>query len=260
MKKILMTLLSAVMAVSLAGCSSPENALEVQGSFSSSALNSKNATNTPSDSENSLSSSDNNPINGANSNILADLEEQYKLSIKEIKLELETVYSKIGDTYEGLIANKQAINDWCNLVLNRSEELFDKTLKESVNCYKLISATFNHQDGYEAYDALEDVYDEVYDSYLEQFYERIYDGAFDEIYEKYYDGVFDEAYESGVNYSEWSSNRSDFYKLWSNTRSKFYKKWSNCRSDFYKQWSKCRSHFYKNDYDVDSFLSNWGDI
>lgn len=164
-------------------------------------------------------------------------------AINTIAMEYETLKADIT-TYAEYVTNVSKIEAFYEKIEKTSEQIANQLCQHSVTYAEKIMNSGMSTD--EMYDALDGIYDGIYDDAGDILYNGIYDGILDDAYNDFYDGVLDDRDES-VSYSEWSKARSDEYKMWSNTRSDCYKQWSNMRSDVYGFWSDMRSKMYSDD-------------
>lgn len=198
-----------------------------------------------------VSQADDNSLSG----ILAGIQEDFDATIQYLQDELDKVYEATGDTYEGYVANKQSLSDWYGAVIEESTALYERTRVSEAAYYKLVAETVDHGDRDAMGDALDGFYDSVYDDMMDDYYDDIYDDLMDDVYDAYYDGILDDAYDT-VDYSEWSTARSECYREWSDSRSAIYRLWSDTRSGYYRDWSEMRHGFiWSDNYDVDAILA-----
>lgn len=88
----------------------------------------------------------------------------------------------------------------------------------------------------EKYDALEDLYDIIYDDACGEVYDLIYDDLMGDVYDAFYDGVVSDGYDY-TGYEQWSDAMSEAYDMWSDSLSDVYDEWSDALSDIYDFWS-----------------------
>lgn len=201
--------------------------------------------------ENESKEGDNNTLDG----ILAGITLDYETTIQKLTTEMENVFVSVGDTYDGYVANAQLVLDWYELVLTEEKDLFARTENSMIACYKLIAATADPED-YDSWDdAMDEVYDVVYEDAMDEFYDAIYEDAMDEMYDTYYDGIIDDASET-VDYGDWLDVRSDFYEDWLDVRSDVYDDWLDIRSDFYDTWLDVKDEFYDDNFDMEAFFAD----
>lgn len=163
--------------------------------------------------------------------------------------EKEKVFSTVGDTYDGYLANIQAIQDWYDLAVSETEGLGERLREQGREYYQAVVDNVDVSDDREVEKAKDDFYDLVYEDAFEDYYDAIYEDALEEFYDTYYDGVIADAQDT-TPYDEWSDVRSSAYDAWSEARSGVYDAWTDARSDLYDDYSDITSAFYNNDFDV----------
>ena len=167
---------------------------------------------------------------------------------------LAELFTDVGTTYADYQKNKGLIDEWIDLVLTESDNLFSRTKVNSIAYFKLVAADPDHKYREFCEEALDNYYNTVYDDAMDDYYDSLYDDAMDDLYDQYYDGILDDAYKS-IEYEEWSDASSECYKIWSSASSAIYQKWSSESSYIYGLWSAMNSAFCWNDnYDVDAII------
>ncbi len=259
MKKNLTTAIAAILAVSLTGCSllKRENSSAETGlsSVTTSSTRSASSDKISSDTESSSSSGD--ALTGVafSSDIPRELEQQYKSTVDKLKQELENTYSVVGDTYDSYVENKQAINDWYDLVKNESDKLFYDTLAKSIEYYKALAASEDREEYKIVNKAFDELYDAVDGDCMDYLYDEVYSGLFDDLHDKYYKHVLDDS-DVTDDYGAWLDEYTGFYSDWLDAYSGFYGEWLDAHSDFYGDWLNVESGFYSKNFDVDSLIEN----
>lgn len=175
------------------------------------------------------------------------------IAVKDVKESVATLNAE----YEGL---KAKINTYANYLANADEmetfyaKIYDTNYSLCVGMYEYSldyaeSIIYSDMSNDEKYDALQELYDSIYDDAGGEIYDGIYDGILDDIYDDFYDGLLDDAYDNNEysEYSEWSEARSNEYGWWSDTRSDVYEDWSDMRSDIYEFQSDLRSAVWGDD-------------
>lgn len=194
------------------------------------------------------------PVAGTPEAILQTISDDFATTAQEVRSELDAVFSETGDTYDGYSANKQSLLDWYAYALGETEELNGRTIENAREYYRTIVATIGHSEDNEGlFDALDDLYDVVYEDAYEDYYDAVYEDAFELVYETYYEGVLDDAYDT-VPYEEWFDARSECYEDWFDNRSELYEIWSDGRSEVYEERSDVSSAFWNDEYDIDEIL------
>ena len=171
------------------------------------------------------------------------IEEDIETAVESLTEELDRVLAE-NDTYENYVQNHEQIDQLYEYIDKTDKELCIKLRERSVEYVKLIIGSGESDD--DMYDALEDLYDYVYDDASSEVYDQIYDGILEDMYDEFYDGVLDDVPDD-VPYKDWSDARSHEYKQWSNARSDAYDEYSDLRSDVYKFWSDVRNKIWSGD-------------
>lgn len=175
------------------------------------------------------------------------------IAVKDVKESVATLNAE----YEGL---KAKINTYANYLANADEmetfyaKIYDTNYSLCVGMYEYSldyaeSIIYSDMSNDEKYDALEELYDSIYDDAGGEIYNGIYDGILDDMYDDFYDGLLDDAYENDEysEYSEWYEARSNEYEWWYDTRSKVYEDWYDMRSDIYELQLDLRSAVWGDD-------------
>lgn len=241
MKKIWLTGITILtMAVGLTACGETAKATET------------------SDSENTNSTQEmsSNYDNSSLEGIREGIESDFSDTIQKINEKLEETNSAVGNSYEEYIKNKQLLTDWYTFAISEENTLFERTVKHSVEYYKLIAASIDPADYDARDDAMEAFYDDIYDDLMDNFYDEIYDDAMDVVYDTYYDGIVEDGFDVAP-YEKWSEESSACYKEWSEFSSSVYKSWSDTISKLYGYWSAVSSGFYQKNFDVDAIIQQY---
>lgn len=184
------------------------------------------------------------PVTGAS---CEQLEEEIA-SYTETKLgmlftEWERLAAAITD-YDSYVSHSEEVKAFYAKAEQTSGEICVQMCRYAIEYAEAVLASGASCD--DMYDAVDGIYDLLYDDMGDEIYDGIYDGLFDELYDALYDGALDDRPDS-VEYSAWSDVRSDEYDLWSDTRSEAYDQWSDARSDVYDFWSDVRDELYDED-------------
>ncbi len=185
----------------------------------------------------------------ASASSVAEIEELVPQSIEStlsaLNTEFETLTSDI-DTYQKYVDDRESIEAFYDKVLAASESLCASMCVYSADLANIILAA--EMDKNDMYDALEEIYDCIYDDASDDIYDGIYDGILDDMYDAYYSGVLEDR-DDDIPYADWSDTRSDAYRTWSDTRSDAYRQWSDMRSDVYRFYSDLRTAVFRGDID-----------
>lgn len=173
----------------------------------------------------------------------AAVEKDVDDTIEELNGEFEKLTKDI-DSYDKYVKNVDKVKAFYESVPQISRELRIKLCKYAVNYAGLIADSDKSND--EKYDALDGLYDCIYEDANDAVYDGIYDGMMDDIYDAFYDGILEDGYDVAP-YEEWSDVLSDEYDMWSDCASDVYDEWSDGSSDIYDFWSDMSSEFYDGD-------------
>lgn len=160
---------------------------------------------------------------------------------------LDTEYEQLKNelnTYEAYAQNPDKMEAFYDRVRAVNQELGIKVCEYGIAYAEEVVNSDNSFD--DKYDALEDMYDIMYDDAGEDIYKGIYDGILEDMYDDFYDGLLDDAYDKTA-YDEWYDKRSNEYDWWSDARSDVYDDWSDFRSDIYDFWTDVRGEMWDND-------------
>ncbi len=173
------------------------------------------------------------------------LAEYFEKTITSLENEWDSLKGKV-DSFDAYTYCADEIEDFYDEINDASEQMCIMMYEYALKYADTIMVTYEDAD--DMYDAFDEIYDNVYDDAGDDLYDDIYDGILDDMYDSFYDGVLDDAYDT-VPYGEWSDVRSDEYDWWSDTRSDVYDNWSDTRSDIYDFWSDVRSDLWDDDID-----------
>lgn len=188
--------------------------------------------------------------------ILKGIQDEVNKATEDMTSSLDVVNEKVGNSYEEYVENKDELTNWYGLIVDESQKLFGRINEKSVEYFKLVASSLNHEDKDAIDDAMDEFYDAVYDDAMDDYYDAIYDDLMDNVYDTYYDGIVEDGYDI-VAYEIYSDEHSECYKAWSEAHSEIYKTWSDAHSEMYGMWSAVNSGFYWNKYDVETILKEW---
>ena len=186
--------------------------------------------------------------------IIQETQADFTNTSQKLLDEQEKLFSEVGDTYDGYLANVDAIQAWYDLTISETEALGNRAIEAGRNYYQAVVDNVDVTDDRELDKATEEFYDAVYEDAFDDYYDAIYEDAYDEMYDTYYDGIIQDAYDV-TPYDEWSDVHSDAYEACSDARSDVYEAISDARSDVYSDYSDVRSAFYSNDFDVEGVFA-----
>ena len=182
-------------------------------------------------------------------------------TLSALNTEFETLTSEI-DTYQKYVDNQESVEAFYDKVLATSESLCASMCVFSVDMANVILAS--EMDKNDMYDALEAIYDCIYDDASDDIYDGIYDGLLDDMYDAFYDGVLKDR-DDDIPYADWSDIHSEAYSMWSDTHSDTYRQWSDMHSDVYSFYSDLRTSVYSGDIDeaketAQEFYADYADL
>lgn len=251
MRKIWQIALAAVLGLTLVACSGGE--ASSQSGDATRGAQSQSETVPTAQGEEGSSEETPAPAEGSPEAIIEQIEKDFADTQQGLLDAQTTLFAEVGDTYDGYVANVQAVQDWYSLAVSETEGLSARTLENARQYYRSVVSTVDHGDRDALEDAMDDLYDLIYDDAFEGYYDAIYDEGFEVMYDQYYDGVLADAYDT-VPYDEWYDTKSDEYDVWYDGRSDVYDAWYDGRSDIYDEWFDVNSAFYSGDFDINEIL------
>lgn len=148
------------------------------------------------------------------------------------------------NTYEAYAQNPDKMEAFYDRVREVNQELGIKMCEYGIAYAEDVVNSEKSFD--DKYDALENIYDVLYDDAGDDIYDGIYDGILEDMYDDFYDGLLEDAYDT-TPYDAWYGKRSNEYDWWSDARSDVYDDWTDFRSDIYDFWSDVRGEMWSND-------------
>lgn len=177
--------------------------------------------------------------------LAAEVEQTVEGTLSALTSEWEALAVGI-DSYADYMASADKIKAFYSRVNTASAQLCDALCTLGADYAETVLASGSSAN--DMYDAMDDLYDLIYDDAGDDLYDGIYDGVLEDMYDALYDGALDDR--GSVTYSDWSDARSDEYDQWSDTRSDTYEQWSDFRSDVFDFWSDLRSELLWDDIDA----------
>lgn len=202
MRKILVVVLAVVMAVCFAGCGGGQP---------------------------TVTDKDNNTVAVGT---IEELEEIVNNDVVETESSLRAEYDKLVaeiDTYDKYIKNKSKVEAFYGTVHEETKAICIRMREYSIAYTEIVMKSGGTND--EKYDAMDDLYDLIYDDLL------------GDVYDAFYDGVVSDGYDY-TGYEQWSDAMSEAYDMWSDSLSDVYDEWSDALSDIYDFWSDVCSCIY----------------
>ncbi len=183
--------------------------------------------------------------NGASS--LESIEENTIAHVENAVAELNSDYANLlkeVDTYQKYLANPEKVERFYQAMVEKTKAICLEIREQSLAYAEVVISS--DMDRSEKYDALDGIFDCMYEDARDIVFDDIYDDLRDEAYDTLYDGVLEDAYDV-IPYKEWSDARSDAYEWWSDSGSDVYEEWSDCGSDVYGFWSDVKSEVFQDD-------------
>ena len=186
----------------------------------------------------------------------AHIEEQLDTAIDELNSKWNTFQQEI-DSYEKYTSNLDKVTDFYQTVISETELMCIMLYEYSAAYARMILDS--DLSAKEKYQAVEGIYDSLYEDACDEIHDEIYDGILDEMYDYFYDGILDEAYDN-IEYSIWYKMSSDEYSQWYDASSEAYSLCYDTASDIYSFCYDLSDKLYSNDLDraekrYDRFLS-----
>lgn len=252
MRKIARLALVAMLGFTLVGCSGGQVAAPADGSAQgTSAAPQQNVVSGAPEEDGADASPV--PAEGSPEAVLEQIQQDFADTQQGLLDAQTSLRAQVGDTYDGYVANAEAVQGWYDLAVSETEALSARTLENARQYYRAVVATVDHGDRDALDDALDDLYDLIYDDAFDDYYDTIYDDAFDDMYDQYYDGILTDAYDT-IPYDEWYDAKSDAYDAWYDGKSDVYDAWYDGKSDVYDEWFDVNSGFYDGDFNIDEIL------
>ena len=185
--------------------------------------------------------------------ILEEIKQDFAETLAEFSSSYDDTVTAIGDTYEDYVANEQLLNDWYQHILDDSEALLSRMI-DGVKDYCRAIGPQAEAGTLDADEAIDRVYDEVYNGVLDDYYDEVYTGLIDNAYERYYNGIIDDGYDT-VDWDEWYDVSDRSHSAWYDASSGVYDLWYDASSEVYDIWWDVSSAFWSEDYDIEKILT-----
>lgn len=185
--------------------------------------------------------------------IVTAIEKDFADTEKKIKEEMAAVVKDLGSTAESFEENYSKLEDWYELTLTESRDLYDRAEEACIDFYKTTVDTVGLEKEWDWKRVTQILYRKMYLKAYPNYMKAIYRDLFQELYDQVYVGLFEPIYDT-TDYDKWYDLRSNFYDDWYDAKSDFYDDCYDAKSDFYDDWSDVRSAFYKGDTDINDIL------
>lgn len=189
---------------------------------------------------------------------IEELEEIVNNDVIETEASLRAEYDKLVaeiDTYDKYIKNKGKVEEFYGAIHEETKAICIRMREYSIAYTEIVMRDNETND--DRYDAMDDLYDIIYDDACGEVYDLIYDDLLGDMYDPFYDGVVSDGYDY-TGYEQWSDALSEAYDMWSDSLSDVYDEWSDALSDIYDFWSDVCGHIYDGDTeDVDEEIAKF---
>ena len=215
MKKIIALVLAAVVAFALAACSEPETVPEKEKAVTAGTIE--------------------------------ELQEVIEKDVTDTAVELRAEYDDLAaqiDTYDKYIKDVEKVEAFYNKINEETKAICIRMREYSINYAEIVMDSNDTNE--EKYDAMEDLYDCIYDDACGDIYDAIYEDLLGDMYDSIYEGVVSDGYDN-AQYEEWSDASAAAYDMWSDCLSDVYDEWSDALSDIYDFWSDVYGDVYGGD-------------
>lgn len=158
----------------------------------------------------------------------------------KLRVEFEALATEI-DTYDKYVKNKSKVEEFYSTIHKETKSICIRMREYSIAYTEIVMKENETND--DKYDAMEDLYDIIYDDACGEIYDLIYDDLLGDMYDFIYEGVVSDGYDY-TGYEQWADTSSEAYDMWSDSLSDVYDEWSDALSDIYDFWSDVCGHIY----------------
>lgn len=255
MKKVILILLAAVAAVSLAACNREAPANSATEAPQEEQVEVLPEEPTPEPTPAQAPAADSSQTETAGDPSLEDLSAAaVEETVSALTAELDTLVADCT-TYDAYIENIDRVEAFYARILSDTQALCIRLREYGADYAESVLTSGDPSD--EMRDARDELFDVLYDDIGDDIFDEIYDDLLDDLFDAFYDGVISDASDT-VTFDEWSDVHSAEYDRWSDTRSDLYDEWSDYRSDIYDLWSDIGSELW--DDDVEKALEDVADF
>lgn len=171
------------------------------------------------------------------------IEEDVANTTSALNTEYEQLVAEI-DTFEAYQKNVEKVQAFYEKINDENREMCIRMREYSLAYAQLITNAGGTND--EKEEALDSMYDTIYDDASGDIYDALYDDLMGDMFDAFYDGVVSDGYDY-VAYEKWYDMSSDAYDMWSDCGSDIYNEWSDFGSDVYDFWSDIYSAMWDDD-------------
>lgn len=178
---------------------------------------------------------------------VSSIEELKEIADKDVidtEAKLRAEYDELTaeiDTYDKYVKNKSKVEGFYNTIHKETKAICIRMREYSISYTEIVMKENETND--DKYDAMEDLYDIIYDDACGEIYDLIYDDLLGDMYDFIYEGVVSDGYDY-TGYEQWADTSSEAYDMWSDSLSDVYDEWSEALSDIYDFWSDVCGHIY----------------
>ncbi len=173
------------------------------------------------------------------------IEEHLAGAMEALRLEWETLSEEV-DTYEKYCNDTQTVASFYQTIIDETEQMCILLYEYSaVYARMILDSDMSADDKYQAMDG---IYDCLYDDGCEEINDEIYGGILDEMYDFFYEGILEDA-KDDVNYSDWYDVCSEEYSQWYDTCSEVYGLYYDTASDIYSFYLDMGGELFGRDFE-----------
>lgn len=175
---------------------------------------------------------------------IEELEEIVDKDVIDTEAKLRAEYDALAaeiDTYDKYVKNKGKVEAFYSTIHEETKAICIRMREYSIAYTEIVMK--ENETNEDKYDAMEDLYDIIYDDACGNIYDLIYDDLMGDMYDLIYDGVVSDGYDY-TGYEQWADTSSEAYDMWSDSLSDVYDEWSDALSDIYDFWSDVCGHIY----------------
>ena len=182
-------------------------------------------------------------------NTVEELEQMVETDVENTIATLQNEYENLLagiDTYDAYMEQVDEVEVFYAEICRENRDICIRMRQYSIAYAELVCEGEGTRG--EKYDAIDDLYDCIYDDACGEIYDGIYDDLLGDIHDALYDGILRDAYDT-VPYGEWSDAMSEAYEMWSDCLSDVYEDWADALKDIYRFWSDICGALWDGDMD-----------
>jgi len=163
--------------------------------------------------------------------------------VVNLKEEHEKLTADI-DTYDKFVKNVDKVEELYGRIYQDTVDLGIRLREHSADYVEAVISSGKSND--EMNEAMENLYECIYEDAGEAVYDGIYDGIMEDMYDAFYDGILEDGYDVAP-YDDWLDTCSDEYDRWLDTSSDVYDAWQDSQSDIYDFWLDVEGEIWDGD-------------